>query len=364
RAGQEQADWRRHFESGVRLPDERLGDLAAQKAAVLLGARRLGAWPAAELAAAFAALRESGRAWGERTVEGLPDGEWRFEDAMEDDGLGAGPLPVRVRLRIEGARADVDFTGTAAQTPGPLNCPLPVTAAAVWYVFRCLMPSHAPGCASVFEPIHIHAPEGSLVNARPGAAVAAGNVETSQRIVDAVLGALAQACPQRVAAASQGTMNNVVFAGRGWSYYETLGGGMGAHAAGPGLSAVQCHMTNTKNTSIEVLEMHYPLRVRRYGIRAGSGGAGRHAGGDGLIREWEALADCEAALLAERRASRPWGLAGGGAGEPGVHRLWRAGVWQELPAKTHLRLRAGDRLWVETPGGGGFGERGEAEDAC
>ncbi len=355
RAGREQAAWRARFAAGVHLPEERLGDLAAQRAAVRLGVRRLQEQDAASLKAAFAALREHGRIWGERAIRALPDGAWRFADAIEDDGLGNGPLPVQVELRIAGEAAWVDFGGTAAQTAGPLNCPLSVTAAAVWYAFRCLMPAHAPSCASVFAPIRIRAPEGSLVHARAGAAVAAGNVETSQRIVDAVLGALAQAAPEQVAAAAQGTMNNVIFAGDGWSYYETLGGGMGAHAGGDGLSAVQCHMTNTKNTSIEVLEMHYPLRIRRYEVRRGSGGAGRFRGGDGLIREWEVLADCEGALLAERRKTQPWALAGGEVAAGGRHWLVRDGEARPLPAKVRLGLRAGDRLIVETPGGGGFG---------
>jgi len=196
----------------------------------------------------------------------------------------------------------------------------------VLYVFRCLMPKHTPQTAAVFHPIHITAPEGCLVHASHGAAVAAGNVETSQRIVDVVLGALAKAIPDRIPAAAQGTMNNVIFGGGAgatgensgeWVYYETLAGGMGAHAGGDGLSAVQCHMTNTKNSSIEVLEMHYPLQIHTCQVRKGSGGEGHFKGGDGLVREWFIRSDCHLSLLTERRTTAPYGLQGGGAGSVG-----------------------------------------------
>jgi N-methylhydantoinase B len=237
-----------------------------------------------------------------------------------------------------------------------VNCPLSVAAAAVFYVFRCLMPEQTPACAGAFRPIRLEAPEGCLLNARYPAAVAAGNVETSTRVVDVLLGALAQAMPERIPAASHGSMNNLAMGalyadGRRWDYYETIGGGMGASAAGAGLSAVQTHMTNTLNTPVESLESHYPLRVRRYQIRRGSGGDGKHRGGDGIVREMEFLEPATVSLLTERRILAPWGLQGGESGSCGVNQL----NGKALPAKLTLQVKAGDVLTVETPGGGGWG---------
>lgn len=340
----------------ARNSEERLGDLSAQRAACALGARRLlELQHELDVGAAFAELLHISEAYGRQTIEQLADGRYRFAGAIEDDGFGSGPLPIQVEVRIAGGRAEVDFAGTADQCAGPMNCPLAVTAAAVYYCFRCLMPEGTPQTAAVFRPIRIHAPSGCLVHAEPGAAVAGGNVETSQRIVDVVLRALAQAVPERIPAAAQGTMNNVLFGTKAWVYYETLAGGMGAHAHGNGLTAVQCHMTNTKNTAIEVLEMHYPLRILRYAIRRGSGGAGRYRGGDGLVREWEVLEACTCSLLSERRKSRPYGLQGGEGGKSGQNFLIHQGHTKTLPAKCTLELEQGDVLRVETPGGGGFG---------
>ncbi len=356
RHGEEQETALAELMAAVRNPAERHGDLAAQRAACGVGARRLVALHAEiSVPAGVAQLLECSEAYGRAAVAAIPDGTYAFEDAIEDDGMGAGPLVIRVTLRIRGETAEVDFTGTAGQCAGPMNCPLSVTAAAVFYVFRCLMPAETPQTSAVFRPITLQVPAGCLVNAHAGAAVAAGNVETSQRIVDVVLGALAQAMPDRIPAASQGTMNNVIFAGRDWVYYETLAGGMGAHSGGDGLSAVQCHMTNTKNTSIEVLEMHYPLHVLAYARRAGSGGSGVRRGGDGLVREWAVLEDCALSLLTERRLTAPYGLAGGAAGKPGRNMLCHQGVWRRLAAKCSIGLHAGDILRIETPGGGGFG---------
>ncbi|MDX8405649.1 MAG: hydantoinase B/oxoprolinase family protein [Mariprofundus sp.] len=347
------------FRERVRAPDERLGDLAAQRAACAVGTMRLQTYRADYLQLMFQSLMSVSSRYGRQCIAAIPDGVYRFEDAMDDDGCGHGPLPIRVVITIRGDTAVVDFCGTAGQTDGPVNCPLAVTAASVFYVFRCLMPEHVPQTAAVFKSITITAPAGSLVNAGQGAAVAAGNVETSQRIVDVLLGALAQAIPERIPAAAQGTMNNVIFGGGSgadaWVYYETLAGGMGAHAHGDGLSAVQCHMTNTKNSSIEVLEMHYPLRITEYAVRANSGGNGRHHGGNGLIRAWMVLKPCHLSLLSERRCSAPYGLSGGEQGSCGCNSVYRNGAWSELPAKCTLMLQAGDRLRVETPGGGGFG---------
>ncbi|TLS67970.1 hydantoinase B/oxoprolinase family protein [Mariprofundus erugo] len=357
KAGQEQGALMDAFRQRVRSVDERLADLAAQRAACAIGARRLAGFAPQWLATMFHALMQVSSRYGQQCIAAIPDGIYRFEDVLEDDGCGSGTLVIRVCVTIDGERAHVDFTGSAAQTAGPVNCPLAVTAASVFYVFRCLMPAHVPQTAAIFEPITLTAVAGSLVNAGEGAAVAAGNVETSQRIVDVMLGALAQALPERIPAAAQGTMNNVIFGSAEWVYYETLAGGMGAHAAGAGVSAVQCHMTNTKNSSVEVLEMHYPLRVRTYGVRRGSGGEGMYRGGDGLVREWEVLQECHLSLLSERRQTAPFGLAGGEDGSSGRNMLYHHGAWRSLPAKCTQTLVSGDVLRVETPGGGGYGSR-------
>lgn len=356
-AGEEQQALMDAFRQRVRSVDERLADLSAQRAACAIGARRLAAFAPEWLATMFTALMQVSSRYGKQCIAAIPDGTYRFEDVLEDDGCGSGPLVIRVCVTIAGEQAHVDFSGSAMQTAGPANCPLAVTAASVFYVFRCLMPQHVPQTAAIFQPITISAPAGSLVNAGEGAAVAAGNVETSQRIVDVMLGALAQALPERIPAAAQGTMNNVIFGSNDWVYYETLAGGMGAHAAGRGLSAVQCHMTNTRNSSVEVLEMHYPLRIHTYAVRRYSGGEGEHRGGDGLIREWEVLQACHLSLLSERRKTAPFGLAGGGDGSRGRNLLRHQGKWQPLADKCMLTLAAGDRLRVETPGGGGYGQQ-------
>lgn len=354
--------------ANVRVPAERLGDLEAQAAANRRGVVRL-----LELVDKYGP--ETVHAWMQRLldytermtralIESIPDGSYTFADFIEDDGRGHGPLPIHVRIDITGDRAVLDFAGTAPQTPGPLNCPKAVTLSAVAYVFRCLTDRETPANAGAFRAFEAIVPEGSLLNAVAPAAVAGGNVETSQRVVDVVLGALAQAIPDRIPAASCGTMNNVVIGGydprRGssFTYYETLAGGMGGHARGPGLSAVQTHMTNTKNTPVEALEHAYPLRVRRYAIRPGTGGRGAFYGGDGLVRVIEALAPCRAALLTERRALRPYGLRGGEPGVAGYNRLWRAGSESPtpLPAKVEVELAPGDVLEIATPGGGGYGK--------
>jgi N-methylhydantoinase B len=231
---------------------------------------------------------------------------------------------------------------------------LSVAAAAVLYVFRCLMPAHTPACAGTFRSVELVAPPGCLLNARPPAAVAAGNVETSTRVVDVVMGALAQAIPEMIPAASHGSMNNVALGsnvpGAAWDYYETIGGGMGAGRDGGGLSALQTHMTNTLNTPVEVLETRFPIRVRRYAVRSGSGGGGQRPGGDGLVREFEFLVPARGSLLTERRRHAPWGLAGGQSGRPGQNGL----NGKPLPGKCALQLQPGDRLLIETPGGGGY----------
>lgn len=334
------------------------GDFSAQISANLTGVQRV-----RELLAGLGRdawlrglnmLNDYGERMARAALDELPDGEYRFQDVMDDDGQGNTDIPLRVCVSVDGGRVSIDFSGTSQQVEGNINCPLSVAAAAVFYVFRCLMDERTPACAGSFRLISISAPQACLVNARPPAAVAAGNVETSSRIVDLVLGALAQAVPEKIAAASQGTMNNLAMGTRsaqgGWDYYETVAGGMGAHAQNNGLDAVQTHMTNTLNTPVEVLETAYPLRIRRYRLRIGSGGKGRKKGGDGLSREYEFLAPAQVTLLTERRSHSPWGLMGGQDGLPGENRL----NGRILPAKVSLQVDAGDRLLIETPGGGGY----------
>ncbi|MGD8827908.1 MAG: hydantoinase B/oxoprolinase family protein, partial [Gammaproteobacteria bacterium] len=343
-----------------RLRDPALGrgDFSAQISANRAGLTRLGelveSFGVAEFRSALVELNDYAERLAESALRTIPDGRHVFTDRLDDDGVGNHDLPISVTVTVKSGRVEVDFAGTAAQTTGNVNCPLPVTAAAVFYVFRCLMPPQTPGCAGSFRGIRLRAEEGSLVHARRPAAVAAGNVETSSRIVDAVLGALAPALPERIPAASQGTMNNLAMGGQWhghpWDYYETLGGGTGAHAHGDGLDAVQSHMTNTLNTPIETLESHYPVRIHRYSIRRGSGGAGGRRGGDGLVREFEFLGPARVTLLTERRRHAPWGLGGGQPGAAGVNRL----NGMTLPSKAAVTVAPGDRLTIETPGGGGW----------
>lgn len=333
------------------------GDFIAQISANRCGLARLAevveALPV-PFAAAVAQLQSYAEQLSRARLAELPSGEFHFTDLMDDDGFGHCDLPIVVNLRLGGGAANVDFSGTADQVAGNINCPRSVAAAAVYYAFRCLMPRDAPVCAGLFRPIALRVPEGCLLNARRPAAVAAGNVETSMRACDAVLGALAQALPEAIPAAAHGSMNNVAMgslAGQPWHYYETLAGGSGGHAQGAGLNAVQCHMTNTLNTPVESLEMHYPLRIQRYSLRQNSGGEGLHSGGDGLIREFEFLAPARFTLLTERRRIAPWGLTGGGSGRCGENRL----NGQTLPGKVSANAEPGDRLSIATPGGGAWG---------
>ncbi len=295
----------------------------------------------------------------QHTLTQIPCGIYAFSDAMDDDGMGNTNLLIKAKINVTQDKIKIDFDGTAPQTKGNINCPLSVTAAAVYYVFRCLMPHHIPACAGSFRSIEIQAPQGCLINAKRPAAVAAGNVETSSRIVDVIMGCLVQAMPDKMAAASHGSMNNVAMGIQEsetgftpWSYYETLGGGMGASSTTPGLSAVQTHMTNTLNTPVESLEMHYPLRINRYEIRCNSGGQGQHQGGDGLIREYEFLQAATVTLLTERRNQQPWGQRGGANGATGTNTL----DGEKLSAKCCFKAKVGQRLTIETPGGGGWGD--------
>jgi N-methylhydantoinase B len=343
--------------------DARLGDFFAQISACRSGVARLAALVGVfggvnAYTTAITALNDYAERLARTAVAKIDDGVYAFADVMDDDGAGSHDVPLRVRLTIRGSAARVDFTDSGDQVPGNINCPLSVTAAAVLYVFRCLMPTATPAVSGAFRCIEIVTRPGSLLDARRPAAVAAGNVETSMRIVDVVLGALAQALPGQIPAASQGTMNNVAMGHHGvderWDYYETIAGGSGAWAHGDGATAIHTHMTNTLNTPVESLESHYPLRVRRYALRPGSGGAGAFRGGDGVVREFEFLAPTAVTLLTERRSRGAWGLAGGAPGQPGVNLL----NGRTLPAKVAVEAEAGDVLTVMTPGGGGWGKPG------
>jgi N-methylhydantoinase B len=349
----------------TRNPGDARGDFFAQ-----IGANRAGLARLRELVEGLGVaiyetcireINEYGERIARAALRDIPPGIYRFEDFMDDDGQGTEAIPIRVAVEVSHEHIHVDFAGTASQVPGNINCPLSVAAAAVFYTFRCLMPPQTPACAGTFRAIGLAAPRGCLLNARRPAAVAAGNVETSSRIVDVVMGALAQALPDRIPAASHGSMNNLAVGsaepGASWDYYETIGGGMGAGAAGGGWSGVQTHMTNTLNTPIEVLEARYPLRVSRYALRDGSGGCGARHGGEGLVRELRFLAPAEVTLLTERRRFEPWGIAGGGSGARGRNSLDGC----DLPPKISLHVKPGDRLTIETPGGGGWGPEPSAD---
>ncbi len=339
------------------------GDFHAQLSANRVGVKRLAALATASglqgYSASLVALNDYAETLMQSALATIPAGSFKFADVMDDDGLGNTDIPIVASLTAANGEVSVDFAGTAGQVEGNVNCPLAVTAAAVFYAFRCLLPAQTPACAGAMRPLKLKAEAGLLVNARYPAAVAAGNVETSTRIVDVVLGALAQALPDKIPAASQGSMNNLAMGGsvpRTWDYYETIGGGTGGGPEQPGLTAVQSHMTNTLNTPVEVLEMTFPLRVHRYSVRKGSGGAGLQPGGDGLIREFEFLQAARFTLLTERRRSQPWGLKGGNAAQSGSNVLQSNGLKiTELPPKYEGAVSAGDRLTISTPGGGGWG---------
>jgi N-methylhydantoinase B len=337
----------------MRNPDERRGDLRAQLAAHRLAERRLDELCARRGRARVAAAMEELLAHSERVVRTaireLPDGRFEAADQVETPD---GPLELRAVVTIEGDAIDIDFAGTAPQHAGNLNCPLAVTRSACFYVVRCLAAPDLPASGGAFTPVTVRAPEGCLVNARPPAAVAAGNTETSSRVTDVVFAALGEALP--VPAQGQGTMNNVVLGNERFTYYETIGGGQGACPGANGPSAVHVAMSNTLNTPIEALELAYPLRVERYALRRGSGGAGRFHGGEGVVRELRVLEPCRLSLLTQRRSIAPRGVEGGADGLPGRNLL----NGEELPAFATVDLVPGDVLTIETPGGGGYGPEG------
>ena len=339
--------------------EDTLGDINAQIGCNVRGVERLsaliGGMGIAGYEEAADCLNDYAESLALDLVSRLGKGCFSSSDVMEDDGQGNCNIPIKLRLTIDENGIEADFAGTASQVPGNINCPFSVTVAAVWYVLRCLMPAQTPACAGCFRPVVIKAPESSLINASYPAAVAAGNVETSSRIVDVMMRALAQASDELLPALSQGTMNNIAMGSNDqatkWGYYETIGGGMGGNSKYHGLDAVQSHMTNTRNTPVEVLEMRYPLRITRYLVRSGSGGQGLHRGGDGIIREFEFTRPAVCTLLTERRSCDVDGLRGGLAGSRGQNLL----NGETLPGKCSFDVAAGDRVTLCTPGGGGWG---------
>ena len=364
--GKKNEDVWRLLMANVRTPEERAGDLQAQLAANRIGIERMLGFAkrfgVQTLVADMGALLRYSERMTRQLIGQLSNGCYRFEDALDNDGFSEEPAVIRVAITIDGEQTTVDFSGTDAQRPGSINAVYPVTLSAVAYVFRCALGLDIPANSGCLRPIHVIATESTLVNARPPAAVAAGNVETSQRIVDVLLGALAQACPDRIPAASQGTMNNLTIGGRDerhglpFAYYETIGGGIGAGPCSDGASGRHSHMTNTLNTPIEALEYAYPFRIAEYALREGSGGNGQHRGGDGLVRMYEFLQPAEITLLSDRRVNRPYGLEGGEPGQAGSNRVRQNGIKKNVQGKCSFPVASGDELIIETPGGGGFGK--------
>ncbi|PZC48307.1 MAG: N-methylhydantoinase B [Chloroflexi bacterium] len=350
-----------------RTPEERRGDLDAQIAACRTGERRLIAivdkYGLANTWEHMSALLDYSERLTRARLSQIPDGRYTFRDFMDDDGIEDEPVPIQVAVTISGVSLTADFTGTSPQRPGCINAPLAISESAVLYVVRCITGEDVPINQGCMRPITVVAPERSLVNPEPPAGVAGGNVETSQRIVDVLLGALAQAVPELIPAASQGTMNNMIVGGhhhttrKAYVYYETIGGGTGAGPDAGGESAIQSHMTNTRNTPIEAIEYQFPLRLVRYAVRRGSGGRGQHQGGDGIIREVLFLAPATVTVMSERRRTGPYGLNGGGAGQTGETVLLKGGVEEvRLPPKLTIQVEEGDIIQMLTPGGGGWGK--------
>ncbi|NPA42392.1 MAG: hydantoinase B/oxoprolinase family protein [Aquificae bacterium] len=349
--------------ANVRTPDERVGDLSAQIMANNAGIKRLEELMDTYGEEAFA-LSEELLTYTENLMKSvlrnIPDGVYTFEDYLDDDGFETEDIKIRVKLTVEGERAVVDFSESSPQVPGPVNAVRSITLSAVYYVFRCLLPEDAPTNDGCFKPLEVITKKGTVVDSLFPAPVSGGNVETSQRIVDVLLGALSKALPERVPAASQGTMNNIAFggidprSGQSFTYYETVGGGMGAWFGGDGESAVHSHMTNTMNTPIEALEHSFPLLVKRYSIRKNSGGEGTKRGGDGIVREFEFLTETELTVISERRRHPPYGLYDGKPGMQGKNVLITREGEKVMPAKFTTKLKKGEGFRIETPGGGGY----------
>jgi N-methylhydantoinase B len=374
--------------NNVRTPEEREGDLGAQIAACQTGAQRLreicNRYGIARAKRAAADLLVYSEEMMRAFLRTIPPGHYEAEDFLDDDGVEDKPVRIAVTIQVSKSvvetrlaasrpaakkkpQVTIDFTGSDAQVQGPINAVEAITYSACFYVFRCLLRDDVPATSGLMRPIRVIAPAGTVVNAKPPAAVAGGNVETSQRIVDVLLKALAQAIPDRVPAAASGTMNNLTIGGTDlrsgdsrtgepFAYYETIAGGMGARPNKDGVSGVHTHMTNSLNTPAEALEYAYPIRLRQYSLRSKSGGKGLHIGGDGIVREIEVLTDAQVTLLADRRSRGPYGLAGGADGAAGRTLIVRRdGSEETIPGKTSVRLRSGERVRIESPGGGGWG---------
>ena len=355
--------------SNVRTSREREGDLTAQVAACRVGERRLlevvRKYGRQETNEYGRHLLEYSEKMMRATLREIPDGVYRGEDFMDNDGVSDERIAIRVMIRIRRSSAEVDFTGSSPECAGSINAVKAIADSAVFYVFRCLLNDQVPATSGLLRPIRIVAPQGTIVNARPPSAVAGGNVEASQRITDTLLRALARAIPSKIPAASQGTMNNLTFGGRDtrpnrgdapFAYYETIAGGMGARPDRAGENGIHTHMTNSLNTPVEVLEHAYPVRIRRYGIRSGSGGAGEHRGGDGIVREIELLVPMQVGMLSDRRKIGPYGLAGGKPGKKGTNELIVSGRRKSVAAKGSFYAPAGAIVRIESPGGGGWGK--------
>ena len=364
--------------ANVRTPGERAGDLRAQHAANQTARERFGdiveRYGPETVASGLAAIQDYSEARMRAAIAELPDGEYRFEDVLDGDGRGGGPVTVAVAVTVDGDRIEADFAGTDPQGPGALNAPVAVTASATYYVVRCVTDPEIPPNAGCYRPVEIRAPGGTVVNADPPAAVVGGNLEVSQRVVDVLFGALATAVPEQVAAAGQGTMNSLTLggtdprSGEAFAFYETQGGGFGGRAGADGMDGVHVHMSNTRNTPAEVLETAYPLRVRRYELRPDSGGAGEFRGGLGLRRDVEARGQVRCNLLADRREHAPYGVAGGENGTQGGDYLLTDADTAEgvtvdrLTPKSTQKLEAGDIVSIRTPGGGGYGDPTERSE--
>jgi len=351
--------------NNVRTPAEREGDFASQIMANITGVRRteeLVEKYGLETVRFYAgSLMDYAERLTRKTIREIPDGIYDFEDIMDNDGISDDRIKICVILTVQGDEAILDFSGCDSQVRGSINAVYAITLSAVFYVFRSLVLQNIPTNAGCLRPVTVLTKKGSIVDAQFPAAVAGGNVELSQRIVDVVLGALSKALPHGIPAAGQGTMNNVTIGGmdfpkgKPFAYYETIGGGMGASAKGHGESAVHSHMTNTLNTPIEALEYSYPFLVTEYSIRRGTGGQGLHRGGDGIVREIELLSEADVTVLSERRKIPPYGLFGGAPGAVGKNVLIRKDQVEEKGSKFSASLKKGDRLRIETPGGGGWG---------
>ena len=377
--------------NNVRTPEEREGDLGAQIAACQTGAQRLreicDRYGIARAKHAAADLLVYSEEMMQAFLRTIPPGQYQAEDFLDDDGVENKPVRIAVTIQVKASSAKksavetrlaaspsasskkpaahvtIDFTGSDPQVQGAINAVNAISYSACFYVFRCLLREDVPATSGLMHPIRVIAPSGTVVNAKPPAAVAGGNVETSQRIVDVLLKALAQAIPDRIPAAAAGTMNNLTIggidprSGEPFAYYETIAGGMGARCTKDGVSGVHTHMTNSLNTPAEALEYAYPIRLRQYSLRSTSGGVGLHTGGDGIVREIEVLTDAQVTLLADRRSRGPSGLAGGTDGAPGRTLIIRRdGSEETIPGKTSVRLRSGERVRIESPGGGGWGK--------